>query len=246
MEPLVTLPLSARRASKVAHEILRDPDMTRGHAVVALIGVLALLLARESPVRAEDAEAGRRYFKRGQELLQENDYRGAVRAFEAGYAAAPRVGFLLNIGNCYRKLGELTKAREHYWRFLDAAPKDHPSRPAVKEYLRQMEQIEADGVSVDGTASARAAATPPPVTEPVFQTAAASAPLSLAARPPEPPPAAGLTVVDARPAAEPKPSVFKRWWFWTLVGGAVAAGAATYLLTRPGSSCSAPLGCTRE
>jgi tetratricopeptide (TPR) repeat protein len=245
MEPPVTVPDFVRRASKVAREILRDPDMTRGHGVVALLGVLALLMALASPARAEDAEAGRRYFKRGQDLLKENDYRGAVRAFEAGYAAAPRVGFLLNIGNCYRKLGELSKAREHYWRFLDAAPKDHPSRPAVMDYLRQMEQIEADGVSVDG-AAARAAPPPPSATEPGSLGATRPVPSSLAARPPEPP-VAGLTVVDT-PPREQSPSIFKRWWFWTLVGGAVAAGAATYVLTRPAAaaSCSASLGCAHE
>jgi len=221
--------------------------MTRGHGVVALMGVLALLLALGSPARAEDAEAGRRYFKRGQDLLKENDYRGAVRAFEAGYAAAPRVGFLLNIGNCYRKLGELTKAREHYWRFLDAAPKDHPSRPAVMDYLRQMEQIEADGVSVDGSSAARAAVPlPPPMTEPGALAATRPLPRPLAARPPEPP-AAGLMVVDT-PPRDQSPSIFKRWWFWTVVGGVVAAGAATYVLTRPAAaaSCSASLGCAHE
>jgi tetratricopeptide (TPR) repeat protein len=222
--------------------------MTRGPRAVVLLGVFALALALPSAVHAEDAEAGRRFFKRGQDLLKENDYRGAVRAFEAGYAAAPRVGFLLNIGNCYRKLGELSKAREHYWRFLDAAPKDHPSRPAVKDYLRQMEQIEADGVSVDGNASARAALPPPPPNEPTFRSSS-PVPRTLAARPPETP-TGGLTVVDVRPAAEEKPSIFKRWWFWTVVGTAVAAGAATYVLTRPAASaparCSASLGCARE
>jgi tetratricopeptide (TPR) repeat protein len=220
--------------------------MTRGHAMVALMGVLALLLALGSTARAEDAEAGRRYFKKGQELLKENDYRGAVKAFEAGYAAAPRVGFLLNIGNCYRKLGELGKAREHYWRFLDAAPKDHPSRPAVMDYLRQMEQIEADGVAVDGAAAARAAAIPSPPTEPNVFRAPTPAAQPITPRLPEAP-AGGLSVVDARPVEE-KPPVYKRWWFWTLVGGAVAAGAATYVLTRPAAAapCSASLGCARE
>jgi tetratricopeptide (TPR) repeat protein len=217
--------------------------MTRGHGVVALTGVLALLMALATPARAEDADAGRRYFKRGQDLLKENDYRGAVKAFEAGYAAAPRVGFLLNIGNCYRKLGELSKAREFYWRFLDAAPKDHPSRPAVLDYLNQMKQIEADGVSVDGSTPARAAPLPAPVTEPAHFQASRPVPRALAARPAEPP-AGGLTVVDVRPTESP--SIFNRWWFWTLVGGAVAAGAAAYVLTRPASGCAASLGCAHE
>ena len=224
--------------------------MTRGHGAFALLCLLALSLAMQGTARAEDAEAGRRYFKRGQELLKENDYRAAARAFEAGYAAAPRVGFLLNIGNCYRKLGELSKAREHYWRFLDAAPKDHPSRPAVMDYLRAMEQIEADGVSVDATPAAVASVAPPPTADtpgaPPRPTAT-QVPRALAARP-APPPAGGLTVVDLRPPAAEKRSIVKRWWFWTLVGGAVAAGAATYLLTRPAAAapCSASLGCTRD
>src|SRR5207244_9056741 len=117
-----------------------------GRRVMAVVSVVALASALHRPAaRAEDAEAGRRHFKHGQELLKANDYRAAARAFEAGYAAAPRVGFLLNIGNCYRKLGELSKARDFYWRFLDAAPKDHPSPPAVMDYLRAMEPIQADG-----------------------------------------------------------------------------------------------------
>jgi Tfp pilus assembly protein PilF len=216
--------------------------MTRGRGLLAFVQALAFLLAVQGAARAEDGEAGRRYFKRGQELLKNNDYRAAAKAFEAGYAAAPRVGFLLNIGNCYRKLGELSKAREHYWRFLDAAPKDHPSRLAVMEYLRQMEQIEADGVSVDTTPTKPAAA--PLELAPAFDRPAAPRPAS---RPSAPAPAVGLTVVDVH-TAEEKPPVWKRWWFWTVLGGAVAAGAATYVLTRPASAagCGASLGCVHE
>jgi hypothetical protein len=230
--------------------------MTRRHRLMILLGALAVALALPAVAHAEDAEAGRRYFKRGQDLLKANDFRAAAHAFEAGYVAAPRVGFLLNIGNCYRKLGELGKAREYYWRFLDAAPKDHPSRPAVMDYLRAMEQIESDGVSVDAATSARVA--PPPAADspgapsegapgtPVALSALAAIPTT---PPPPPAPAGGLSVVDVGPPApEPSPPVWKRWWFWAAVGGAVAAGAAGYVLTRPGggSTCSANLGCTHE
>jgi hypothetical protein len=99
---------------------------------------------------------------------------------------------------------------------------------------------------VDSAAAARAAPMPPPATEPGSLPATRPVPRSLAARPPETP-TAGLTVVDT-PPREQSPSVFKRWWFWTLVGGAVAAGAATYVLTRPAAaaSCSASLGCAHE
>lgn len=226
--------------------------MTRAR-VLALLAALAMLPALSRSVHAEDAEAGRRYFKRGQDLLRANDYRAAARAFEAGYAVAPRVGFLLNIGNCYRKLGELGKAREHYWRFLDAAPKDHPSRPAVMEYLRLMEQIEADGVSVDSAPARPGATLPPEVSMDGVSTEvpASAGVVPPALRAPAPvSPATGLTVVDVQRPKQPEhPSVFKRWWFWTALGGAVAAGAGAYLVTRlgtPAPSCAASLACVRE
>jgi tetratricopeptide (TPR) repeat protein len=218
--------------------------MTRGRGVTALLCLIALVLALHGTAQAEDAEAGRRFFKRGQDLLKANDYRGALKAFEAGFAAAPRVGFLLNIGNCYRKLGELGKAREHYWKFLDAAPKDHPSRPSVNDYLRAMEQIEADGVSVD-SAPAKG---PPPAPEPATAPGPPpQLPPTLSAPPPPDAPSPGLVLVDS-PARDQKAPVYKRWWFWTLVGGAVAAGVGTYVLTRRAATphCSASLGCFSE
>jgi hypothetical protein len=71
-------------------------------------------------------------------------------------------------------------------------------------------------------------------------------PQALSARPDEPP-SPGLAVVDV-PAKQEKPPVYKRWWFWTVIGGAVAAGAATYVLTRRAApaGCSATLGCAHE
>jgi tetratricopeptide (TPR) repeat protein len=116
--------------------------------------VLAVLVVAglSSAARADDDEAGKRLFRRGEDFIKAGNYRAAAEAFEEGYAAAPRVGFLVNIGNCYRKLGELGRARQFYQRFLDAAPADHPSRTEVADYLRAMDQIEADGVKVEDAA----------------------------------------------------------------------------------------------
>src|SRR5262245_45017825 len=187
---------------------------------VVLVALLAGGFARPA---AASEEEGRRLFRRGQELVRVGDYRGAARAFEAGHAAAPRVGFLLNIGNCYRKLGELGRAREYYRRFLDESPADHASRADVEGYLRAIDEIEADGLVVDGQ---------PP------------APLPPA---PEPPPSLSL-VAAPLPRSEPaQPPVWGRWWVWSVVGGALAAGAAAYVMTRPGPArCGASLGCAHE
>src|SRR5690348_649183 len=127
-----------------------------------MVMVIVLSCALAGRAAAEDQAEGRRQYKRGEELLQLGDYRAAAEAFEAGYAAAPRAGFLLNIGNCHRKLGELAQARDYYRRFLDAAPKDHPSRTEVLGYLRQIQEIEADGLPLGGAVPVAAPPRAPP------------------------------------------------------------------------------------
>jgi tetratricopeptide (TPR) repeat protein len=227
-------------------------------ALVAVVVAATLTLAIASPGRAfaEDEEEGRRQFKRGEDFLKAGDFRAAVEAFEAGYAAAPRVGFLLNIGNCYRKLGELGRARQHYWRFLDAAPKDHASRPEVLEYLQAIEQIEADGVAVDGPPGGGQAANGGGPLRPVTVTGGPAYVASAGGRAKAAvdPASAAAASVAAEPAGRPAPSpdgaggsVFRRWWFWAVVGAAVAAGAGIFVYNqRGGAGCPASLGCARE
>jgi tetratricopeptide (TPR) repeat protein len=192
------------------------------------------LLFGSGVARAGDEE-GKRLYRHGEELLQAGDYRAAARAFEAGYAEAPRVGFLLNIGNCYRKLGELGKARDNYRRFLERAPKGHPLRRDVLGYLRAIDEIEADGLAVEKTLSSTPATAP-----------ATSSPALLNASPGRAP--AGALQAFSRPPEPVSTPLLHRWWLWTAVGGVLAAGATAFVLSqRPaGNSCGGTLGCARE
>ena len=71
---------------------------------------------------AEDEAAGKRHYKRGDELFKQGKYLDAAHEFEAGFAVAPRPLFLLNIGHSYRKAQELRRARVAYEDFLKADP----------------------------------------------------------------------------------------------------------------------------
>ena len=73
-----------------------------------------------------------------------------------------------------------------------------------------------------------AAPSPPPAAEP----APALPPAALSA----PPPLPTNPALDVRgPAPEPaKPSVFRRWWFWTAVGAAVGATVAIVIISTRG------------
>jgi hypothetical protein len=90
-----------------------------------------------------------------------------------------------------------------------------------------------------GTPEARAQETPrPPSPAPASPPAPRPEPPAL--RPPAPPapdPArpAPLARLEGDALAQPeKPPLYKRWWFWTAVGGVVVVGVALAFATRDG------------
>src|SRR4051812_37399458 len=70
-----------------------------------------------------DAEReARAHYAQGQAAFNAGRYDQAVAEFEAGFAALPRPGFLLNIGHSERRRGNLRKARAAYKKFLLVEP----------------------------------------------------------------------------------------------------------------------------
>ena len=89
----------------------------------------------------EDAEArARAHYEIAQGLYRLGDYRGAIKEFAAGYELVKKPRFLLNIGTMYRKLGELSHARDMYRQFLDTAAADDPQRVQAQDVLREIEE----------------------------------------------------------------------------------------------------------
>jgi hypothetical protein len=207
---------------------------------------------------AEDEAAGKRHYKRGDELFKQGKYLDAAHEFEAGFAVAPRPLFLLNIGHSYRKAQELRRARVAYEDFLKADPTTS-FRADVEDLMKTID----DAL---GASSPSAPSSPPP---PAGGLAPAPAPLPAPSNPlgsPTPPvtlpPAAPavpvrtgtidlappvLLEVDkpAAPAAQ-SDSIFRNPWFWGAVGLVVAAGVGgtIYGLNRT-PACNATR-CLRE
>ena len=201
---------------------------------------------------AEDEAAGKRHYKRGDELFKQGRFLEAAHEFEAGFAVAPRPLFLLNIGHSYRKGQELRRARAAYEDFLKADPTTS-FRADVEDLIKSID----DALG----ASALPAALPPP-------SPAVMAPAPAPAPPPNPPisslPPAASPVIPVRtgtidlappvlieidkPSGPPAPSdsIFHSAWFWGAVGLVVAAGVAgtVYGLNRT-PACNATR-CLRE
>src|SRR6185503_11329609 len=95
-----------------------------------LLVVLLLSTALASAARAggaDDEERARGHYEIGLGLYRLGDYEGALKEFGAGYELARKPGFLLNLGQTYRKLGELREARDMYRQYLAAVPHDDPA-----------------------------------------------------------------------------------------------------------------------
>lgn len=192
---------------------------------IALVAVLAL--AGAAHAQSDDAIArARTHFEAGRALYQLGNYTEAAREFAAGYQLVPRPQFLLNLGQCYRKLDDLPQAREMYRRYLDKASVNDPERPQAQQILGEIERQ---------IAARQATASPPPTPAP----------------PPAAAPAATMTPASATLVATAPPparkSFIKRNW-WIIPVAAVVVGAAVgvgvYYGTRPADPCSgANLAC---
>ena len=201
--------------------------------VVALAVVVTSLGAPAALAAPSAAEReGRRHFDEAEVAYRAGRYADALAKYQAGYAATPLPGFLVNIAQCQRRLGDLKTARATYREFVLVAP-DSRLVPEVETLIKQLDTLIADLASGGsgetagevGTEGADVHASDP------------SAPsLSLAPAPPAETP----VLVVAPPVAPEasKPRSHGRWWVWggvalAAVAGGVAAGVA---LSSPGTT----------
>ena len=176
----------------------------RRASVALLAAVLLGLLA--GPATAAPVKDPREV--KARELFAAQRYQDALDLYVKLYAEKLHPNYLRNIGRCYQNLGDPDKAIGSFREYLRKA-RSLPAeeRSEIEGYIKEMEDLKRQ----------REAPPPPPpkedpaprLTEPVV-TAPPPPPQHLIASPP--------------PPAEESAPVYKRWWFWTAVGVAVAAG----------------------
>jgi hypothetical protein len=210
-----------------------------------------LLLALAPPARAErgaDADkTARAAFEEAEAAFRSGGFGAALAAYQRAYEAKHLPGFLFNIAQCHRHLGNHERAVQLYRRYLSADPAT-ANRAVVEDLIAEEQR------RMDPAPAARPAATAPPplALAPPPAASAPSPPPPAAAAPPSPspePPVAAAPPPDDPPlfvaaphrSDPPSPApVYQRWWFWTAIGGAVAAGVATAFVLKPTSGGSPP------
>jgi len=217
-------------------DTLRTSSVPRA-ALVAALGVLcfATLAASAGPAAAapEAQREARRAFESAEAHFRAGEFAEALADYQAGYLASPLPGFLVNIAQCERRLGDLKKARATYQKFVIVAP-DSPLVPQVKGLINELDRLLADldddkparptvpSLATDGEPSTGA---PAPTTQRLdLRDGVAASPAADA-----------LLVATPAPPAE-KPASRRRWWLWAGIGTAVACGVVTAFLLAPGAS----------
>lgn len=113
------------------------------------------------PAFADSASqrTARQHFQQGEAYYTAGKYPEALAEYQAGYDVAPLPGFLVNIAQCQRRMGDLQRARASYGKFVLVAP-DSPLAPEVRDLIKELDRLIAETATAARTPSG-AGPTPP-------------------------------------------------------------------------------------
>jgi tetratricopeptide (TPR) repeat protein len=196
--------------------------------------IIALLVAWSATAMAEDRQAAKQAFEDGQKYYNLNQYGDALEAFKKAYWNYPEPTFLFNIAQCHRLLKHKSEAVEFYKSYLRNAP-DTPRKAEVQRLIADLESaIAKEQTATNAPPLGTAPSTPsPPTAGATSAPATTSSPggdSGAAATRPE-------LVAQSTPAAEHNDRpVWKRGWFWGVIGGAAAVALGVGLGVGLGTS----------
>lgn len=111
--------------------------MLRRAALVAALLVSVPAWARTTHI-GDARESAHVHWKSGSQHYAAREWSAALDEFQAGYAAHPSPAFLVNIGQCLRKLDRLDEAALAFRRFLDAHTGSSRTRLDVYDALEDV------------------------------------------------------------------------------------------------------------
>ena len=187
---------------------------------------LVLVLLGGVTAHAADKRVASAHFQKGRALFEQGSFQAALDEFDAGYLAYPLAGFLVNIGQCQRKLDRLDEAAAAFQKFLDSNPSDGKLRAEVQEALAEIstERDRRLAVEVEARRQRDEAERRHPVEE---------APSRADLRPHDTAPAVSSAVAASRASVasvEQHPQKSSKKWVWAIVG-VLAVGAAASAIT---------------
>ena len=181
-----------------------------------MCAVLVALTLCCGAARAEDddAAAARQHFKAATGHFAVGEFTQAAVEYEAAFKLHQDPALLFNAAQARRLAGDNQKALVLYKNFLQLYP-NSPNTEVVRDQVARLQ--EAINASEKAKSSPPTGTEPPGAEHPGAATATAppaKQPASAAA------PAAQAAAPAVTKSEGPRP-IYKKWWLWTAVGGAV-------------------------
>ncbi len=201
---------------------------------VLLAGVLAVAPLQASgagkePSAAVEAQARAR-FSEGNLAYDLAEFQQALDAYSEAYRLVPLPGFLFNIAQCHRQLGNVERAAFFYRRYLALSETEPPNAGLVNELIAEMDEAarreKQRRLAREQVERERAKATA--LKEQAEAVAARRAEEGEWRHPP------GTTGPEKSGVSEPGEHLMEKWWVWAGAGAVVLlAGGAVYAATAP-------------
>lgn len=227
--------------------------------VFVLLG--SLLVIRPGVGHADSAREFRQHYESALRLYDGGQFEGAIKEFQAAYALKQLPRLLLNIGQAHRKLGHARDALGFYEFYLRVEPNPKPEIKAeLTTYITQTralldaaERMRAEQGGTEPAPSTMLPPLPPPADANAKPAATPAGTQGTTAAAATPPAAATGSGADVRLTAAPAPAgaaavsdssarrpIYKKWWFWTIIGVGTAAAATGIALGVRAASNSDP------
>lgn len=187
----------------------------------SLLWLLSPSTAQAVPLPADDGCLNdgvcRSHYEQAVKQFESGRYELALGSFQAAYQRRQMPWLLINLGRTLHRLGRPREALQYYDRYRQAEARPDPETAA------RLEKYTAQAKTLVDTAGAPLSATPDddPAGE-VGSLPAQSPPAQPAVSPAASTPAdsTGPAASPATPPAEEvRTPIYKKWWFWTIVGG---------------------------
>jgi tetratricopeptide (TPR) repeat protein len=104
--------------------------------VVFMVATLAAPVAHAGELESQ----ARTHYSAGKALYDLGNYSDALRELLAGYSLVPKPQFLLNLGQCYRRLDQPTKAKEMYEKYIATGNPDDETKEQLRRIIGELEK----------------------------------------------------------------------------------------------------------
>jgi tetratricopeptide (TPR) repeat protein len=111
-----------------------------------LVLVFVCVTALAGLARADDPamRTAKRHYDRGEKLFALGKFDEALDEYQKAFDAKPLPGFLFNIGQCYRNLGDYDQAIFSFKKYLKLDP-DAPNKDKVHKLIDELEDKQERG-----------------------------------------------------------------------------------------------------